>query len=78
VNSKPAFDARVAILPGNANLLIGGWHDANQEIGAPGYSPSAFFINTLLKIGYAFHGRIRALWRNRPCLNHCRNTKKRN
>ena len=48
------------------------------RLALPGSTAAVSFINTLLKIGYVFHGRIRALWRNRPCLNHCRNTKKRN
>ena len=33
------------MLPGNANLLIGGLRDANQEIGVPGFQPLRFLPN---------------------------------
>ena len=38
-------------------------HEQNRLMQFPGYSASAFFINTMLKIGTGFHDRIRALWR---------------
>ena len=33
------------IKPGNANLPIGGLHDANREIGVPGVQPERFVPN---------------------------------
>jgi hypothetical protein len=30
------------VFPGNANLLIGDFSRANQEIGVPGFAPSAY------------------------------------
>jgi len=41
-------------------------HEQNRLMQFPGYSASAVFINTLLKIGSGFHDRIRALWRIYP------------
>jgi hypothetical protein len=44
-----------ASLPGNANLPIGGFRNANREVGVPGFQPTRFVRLTSLRSSGRLH-----------------------